>query len=335
MGLVTGLGFAGRHRGQSSGWGRNEWTTGVARGMALLACVLWLVGCTTASVPLGTKPGAPALVEQPVFRTSDGTELVVERWLPAGKPKANILLLHGFNEYTGAFAGVGEQFAKQGIAVWAFDQRGFGRSPYRGLWSSSGRMAADAREMAALLRRTDPHTPLYALGTSMGGAVALLAAGQGQLGVDGLILAAPAVWIRDTQPFYQRWSLEVAKKFVPGWSPTGEGLGVRPSDNIAMLRRIWKSPWMIRGSRMDTVYGLVDLMDQAYAAAPGVKVPVLLLYGDKDQLVPKKPTQMLWARLPKPGKTQFIQYPHGWHMLMRDLQGDKVIGDIVRWVGKP
>lgn len=293
----------------------------------------WLLSaCTTASVPLGQDKLEPSLIQQPVFRASDGTELVAQSWLPQGKVKANLLLLHGFNEYPGAFDEVGQSFAKQGVAVWAYDQRGFGRSPYRGLWSSSERMAEDAREVTKLLHKLHPQQPLYVAGTSMGGAVALLAAGSGDLAADGIILLAPAVWISETQPFYQRWSLEFAKRFTPAWSPTGEGLNIRPSDNIEMLKRIWKSPWMIRQSRIDTVAGLVELMDKSYASADKVKLPVLLLYGEKDQLVPKKPTDMLWARLPKMGKTQQIRYPNGWHMLMRDLQGAKVIHDMIQWM---
>lgn len=300
-----------------------------------LVISLWLLsGCTTASVPLGKEQIKPQLIQQPVFRASDGTELVAQQWLPKGQVKVNLLLMHGFNEYTGAFDEVGQALAKQGVAVWSYDQRGFGRSPYRGLWSSAERMAQDAQEVSAVLRQLHPKHPLYIAGTSMGGAVALLAANSESLKVDGVILLAPAVWTSETQPFYQRWSLEFAKRFTPAWSPTGESLNIRPTDNIEMLKRIWKSPWMIRQSRIDTVAGLVDLMNKSYAAAPQTKVPVLLLYGEKDQLVPKKPIEMLWTRLPKLGKTQQIRYPNGWHMLMRDLQGSKVLSDMVIWMEK-
>ena len=167
----------------------------------------------------------------------------------------------------------------------------------------------------------------------MGGAVTLLAASE-DIAADNMVLVAPAVWIRETQPFYQRWALDISKALVPGWSPTGESLKIRPTDNIPMLRRIWRSPWMVRQSRIDTVDGLVDLMDKGYAAAEQATVPALLLYGDKDELVPEKPIDMLWERLPKQGKTRQIRYENGWHMLMRDLQGQKVIDDITRWVLK-
>jgi alpha-beta hydrolase superfamily lysophospholipase len=299
--------------------------------LCLWGCALSLVACTAADFPNGKKQVTPALGQRLFLQAGDGVELPVYRWQPPGKVRGNLLLLHGFNEYSGAFAEVGEAFARQGISVWAYDQRGFGRSAHRGLWAGAERMAQDAREMAALIRKTEPDLPLTLLGMSMGGAVALLAAGE-EMAADAVVLVAPAVWTRETQPFYQRWALDVAKTIAPAWSPTGEGLKIRPSDNIAMLRRIWQSPWMIRQSRIDTVAGLVALMDKGYAAAPEMTVPVLLLYGDHDELVPEKPVNLLWERLPKQGNTRQIRYKNGWHMLMRDLQGKKVISDIVQWV---
>lgn len=300
--------------------------------LSLWGC-LSLSACSSTGFPNGTEAIKPQLGQRVFFTAGDGVELVVYRWQPSGKVRGHLLLLHGFNEYSGAFAEVGEEFARHGISVWAYDQRGFGRSPHRGLWAGAERMAQDAREMAALIRKTSGDLPLALAGMSMGGAVGLLAAGK-PVDVDALVLVAPAVWTRETQPFYQRWALDIAKTVAPSWSPTGESLKIRPSDNIAMLRRIWKSPWMIRKSRIDTVAGLVDLMDKGYAAAPAVTVPTLLLYGDKDELVPEEPVNLLWERLPKRWNTHQIRYKNGWHMLMRDLQGKKVIADIVKWLSK-
>ncbi|WP_020394709.1 alpha/beta hydrolase [Thiolinea disciformis] len=292
-----------------------------------------LSACASLQVPVGEAKQPIQLLNQPVFKASDGTLLYGNHWQPEGKARAHILLFHGFNEYAGAFDQVGKRFAKQGIAMWAFDQRGFGRSPYRGLWSSAERMAQDAREMTRLLRSTYPDTPLYVMGMSMGGAVSLLAAGRNTgLAADGLILEAPAVWTRATQPFYQRWALDFTLKFTPGWSPSGEGLKIQASDNIAMLTALGRDPWMLRKARVDTLAGLVDLMDKGFEAADEIKLPTLLLYGQKDELVPERPINLLWERLPKTSNTQQIRYENGWHMLSRDLQGDKVISDIVAWI---
>lgn len=294
-----------------------------------------LAACTqqTAVMPSSKVTATPAIVQQPMLRTSDGTELAMMHWPSDGQPQAVLLLLHGFNEWSGAFDSVGKAFAKQGIEVWAYDQRGFGRSPHRGLWSSAERMAQDAREATQQLRTIYPQLPLYVLGFSMGGTVALLAAERGKLAADGIILAAPAVWTRAHQPFYQRWAHQLALRLVPGWKPTGESLGKRPTDNRVMLKRIWKSPWMIKGARIDALDGLVSLMDKGFAAADSVTLPILLLYGDKDEIIPRRPIEKLWQRLPKTHpKTRFLQYQDGWHMLGRDLNWKAVITDIAAWI---
>ena len=144
----------------------------------VLALGGYLVGCETARFPKGKHNIKPYLELRPHFTASDGIELVAYQWLPKNQANANILLLHGFNEYSGAFNHVGQYFAKQGIRVFAFDQRGFGRSAHRGLWSSAERMAEDAREMAALIRQVEPDKPLVMVGSSMGGGCRVIGSEQ-------------------------------------------------------------------------------------------------------------------------------------------------------------
>src|SRR5215469_3729123 len=60
------------------------------------------------------------------FTAADGQVLPLRKWLPKGEVKAVLLALHGFNDYSNAFEASGEAWAKQGIATYAYDQRGFG-----------------------------------------------------------------------------------------------------------------------------------------------------------------------------------------------------------------
>src|SRR3546814_14137012 len=80
---------------------------------------------------------------------------------------------------------------------------------------------------------------------------------------------------------------------------------------------------------MDSVYGVLNLMDAALAAAPEITVPTLLLYGAQDEVVPAEPTFQFWRSLPAEAAAsrRFGYYPEGWHMLLRDLQADTVIAD--------
>jgi alpha-beta hydrolase superfamily lysophospholipase len=76
-------------------------------------------------------------------------------------------------------------------------------------------------------------------------------------------------------------------------------------------------------------------MDQALEAAWGLRHPLLVLYGEKDEVIPKKSTMEMLSRLPKEAKgtRKVVLYDNGYHMLMRDLQAETVWRDINQWIG--
>lgn len=325
----------------------------LGRPYAAVYAILFLAlagACAPRLAPPG--PGLdPTLVSAPAearlnetrFVTDDGLELPVRAWLPeavrdGGKPRAVILALHGFNDYSKAFEAAGEFWAGQGIATYAYDQRGFGAAPNRGYWAGAPAMIADLRAAVGLLRAEYPGVPLYLLGDSMGGAVILSAAGQEPpLAVEGAVLVAPAVWSRATMPALYRATLWFGAHVIPWAKVSGRGLDIQPSDNIEMLRALGRDPLVIKETRIDAIHGLVDLMDQALAAAGDLELPALLLYGEKDEVVPEDPTLRLWQNLPAAarGLQRRALYGNGYHMLLRDLQAEVVWRDIAGWIADP
>jgi alpha-beta hydrolase superfamily lysophospholipase len=249
-----------------------------------------------------------------------------------------VLALHGFNDYRNAFASVGPFLAQRGILTYAYDQRGFGATAYRGLWPGTDRLVADARQMLALIRARHPQAPIYLMGDSMGGAVLLAAYGEPeQPTAAGLILIAPAVWARVTMNPLARLGLWLAVRLRPAMTVTGEGLRITASDNREMLRAMGRDPLVIKRTRIDTIAGLTDLMDAALAAAGGVDAPTLILYGEHDEVVPRRPLCRMLETLPATAaeRQRVALYSHGYHMLTRDLQASVVLEDIAAWVLAP
>jgi alpha-beta hydrolase superfamily lysophospholipase len=295
---------------------------------------------------IGTARAAPQPNPIPRFAgtsfvAADGQVLPLRKWLPNGAVKAVILALHGFDDYSNAFEGPGEVWAHRGIATYAYDQRGFGGAPGRGLWPGRAALAADASMASQILRRRYPGVPLYLLGDSMGGAVAVVAM-TGESGtpvpdVDGVILTAPAVWGRATMDFLPRLALWGGVRLTPGLTLTGRGLEIKPSDNVAMLRALSRDPLVIKETRVDTIYGLVDLMDAAFDSAPSLDVKLLVMYGAKDEIVPKTPIRRFVGSLPPEcrHRAKLAWYTDGYHMLLRDLEGPVVAGDVASWVLAP
>jgi alpha-beta hydrolase superfamily lysophospholipase len=304
--------------------------------LALLFTLL-LGACAPQLQPPGTDSAAPRLLADRMIM-NDGVALPLRQWQPAGEPKAVILALHGFNDYSYSFDAPAKSWADAGIATFAYDQRGFGATPYRGLWAGEDRMMADLRAAASLLRARYPATPLYLLGESMGGSVVMAAAtSTDPPAANGLILAAPAIWGRDTQGPLQSGALWLAAHTVPWAELTGEGLHVHPSDNIAMLRELGRDPLVIKETRVDAIYGLVNLMDLAYDAAPRLGGRVLVLYGSREDILPGSAVVATLRRLPSDAghRPCIALYPKGYHMLLRDLDAAAVRNDIVAWIADP
>ncbi|MBL6933371.1 MAG: alpha/beta hydrolase [Rhodospirillales bacterium] len=296
--------------------------------------------CATPRIqPSGNETVTPMLHDDH-FIAEDTSRLPVRVWKPeATRPKAVLIALHGFNDYSNFFSETGDFLARRDVVTYAYDQRGFGEAPEPGLWHGIPAMSKDLRTFTALIRNRHPDTPLYLFGESMGGAVIMVTVSEARthglaLDVDGVILSAPAVWGRKTMPWYQTLALWISAHTFPGVKLTGKGLKIMASDNIEMLRALGRDPLIIKATRIDAMYGLTNLMDSALNSATNLELPLLMLYGKKDEVIPKEPTNLMLSRLPDAAKSarRVIFYDNGYHMLTRDLQAETVWRDIAQWI---
>lgn len=308
------------------------------KGLLSVLVVLLLTACEPRFGGWGTEPVEPFFSQDlTAFHTVDGLVLPLHVWTPpeGEEPQAVLLALHGLNDHAqGAYGEAAPKLADQGIVVYSYDHRGFGAAPRRGHWAGEADLVRDAVTAAQLVRQRHPDLRFILMGESMGGAIAMLALADG-VPVDGTILLAPAVWGRSVMPWYQRLALHLTVRTLPWMTFTGRGLGFRPSDNIEMLRAWAANPLVIKATRVDVLYGLSMLMDSAFHGVENLPGPLLWLYGEKDEIVPPDPTHAAAARLSAERRQRLVLYPEGWHMLLRDLQGDVVIGDVATWVLDP
>ena len=318
--------------------------TAATRFAAALAVGLLLAGCSPRILPPGPNAGAPVAprITADTYRAADGLHLPLRRWLPpdGGHVSAAIVALHGFNDYSNAFAEPAPWLAARGIAFYAYDQRGFGAAPGAGMWAGTPPMVDDLRAMLDLVRARHQGVPLYAMGVSMGAAVVLAALGEEderRLGADGVILVGPAVWGRATMPAHQTWILWLAAHTVPWLRLTAKGLDIKPSDNVEMLRALTRDPLVIKETRVDAMWGLVNLMDTALEGAARLHGQAFVLYGTRDEVIPTNAARAMLERLPPAAEDQrrIAVYDTGFHMLLRDLQGQVVWRDIAAWLADP
>lgn len=302
------------------------------RWLALAALTLALAACTPAQQPAGPATVEP-MVDAESFRMADGYRLPYRRTGP-DDPSTVVVALHGYGDYRAAWDEPAERWARAGIATYAYDQRGFGATQQPGVWAGVPTLGADARQVTALVHARHPGVPVVLMGESMGAAVIMAMLADGAPGgVSGAVLSAPAVRGRASLGPVAQGVLDFFAGAAPGLRLSGGNVQVRPSDNEAMLRSMGRDPLVQKSARVDALAGLVDLMDAAYEAAPRIRLPVLLMYGARDGLVPCEAVGNVVARFGTPPRVAL--YRNGHHMLFRDLDGPVVQHDALVWAQRP
>ena len=309
------------------------------RAAVAIAVLLVLAACA----PLKQQAGSPGAgfggprLEDRDFISFDGARLGMLHWDAPGEPWAVVVGLHGMNDYSNAFHLAADYWAREGISTYAFDQRGFGRSPHRGVWPGVALMDDDLRTFTTLIRQRFPHAIIAVAGVSMGGAVAIDAfASDPPPQADRLVLLSPAVWGWSSQPLTYRVALWSMAHTVPGLQLNPSSFitdHIRASDNTEELIRMGRDPNLLWGARMDALYGLMNLMQRGWSETGDLKIPTLYAYGAKDQIIPKTAAFHAAADLPSSDRTAY--YAAGYHLLLIDLENPKVWDDVAAFIRDP
>lgn len=306
---------------------------------ALLLALGTLAGCAPAvqrpqPVPVGFA--GPRLAEDHVV-AHDGSRLPLVRWEAPGEPWAVIVAVHGMNDYRMAWHMAGPWWAERGVTTYAYDQRGFGHAPGRGVWAGEALLTEDLRTVTALVRTRHPGAIVAVVGESLGSAVAIAAfASDRPPEADRVVLLAPAVWGWSSQPIPNRAALWAAARLLGDTAVEPPEFAVREiyaSDNLLELLRMGRDPAFLATTRFDALYGLVNMMERGSRSLSDVRAPVAYLYGGRDQVITLAPTQRALRGLPPGAREAF--YPEGRHLLVRDHEAESVMADVLAFIRDP
>lgn len=255
----------------------------------------------------------------------------------AAEPDVVIIAVHGMNDYAAAFIDAGEWWSANGATVYAYDQRGFGRSPGWMIWPSHDVMRKDLEAAVSIARMRHPGARIAVVGESMGAAVAVTTfANPDAAQPDALILSGPGFRGWGALPMAYSASLWIAAHVRPDWIVVPpEGVRIVATDNNRKLREMWFDPLVQKSNRIDSVFGVVSIMEEAdrlIARLPD-RVPTLMLYGAKDEMIPVEGVRRATAKMPPHVQTAY--YANGYHLLMNDLQAARVWGDILAFIRSP
>lgn len=271
--------------------------------------------------------------EEATFVGADGLRLACCAWWPDGvPPRGAIASVHGLGDHTELYDVVFDYFVRRGWAVHGFDLRGNGRSPgQRGHVDRWSLYREDLQRFVEHVRLSHPEK-LVLLGTSIGGAIVLEYALHHPEHLAGVAAAAPALG----RPNVPGWMLMLGRAMSRIWPTFSLETGLDLSGisrDAAALERITGDRLFHRLASARLSTELTAAGERVRAAARDFRVPVLLLHGSADRLVPPDATRML-AALADPRMVEYREYPGAYHALFADVDRQIVLSDLERWIAE-
>jgi alpha-beta hydrolase superfamily lysophospholipase len=261
-----------------------------------------------------------------------GLSLYWQAWLPRSEPRAVVALAHGGLEHGGRYAHVAARFADAGLATYAVDFRGHGRSAgRRGQIGQMSLLVDDLRRSIYLCGQQHPNTPIFVVAHSLGAMVALdYVTSCGSCDLAGLVLSGTGIDISAIPKF----QTTIAKAL----SAVAPNLGLVRLDSSlvsrdpAVAQSYDRDPLVFRGrAPVRTAAELVASAGRVTPRLESVRLPLLVAHGGADVVASPDGARMVCERACSADKTLTI-YPGLYHEIFNEPEKDAVIGDVVAWL---
>jgi len=265
------------------------------------------------------------------FRGAGGLRLFRRRWRPAEPARAVVVNIHGLGDHSGLYPTLVDFLVARGIAVHAPDLRGNGRSPgpraYVTRWDE---FREDLQRFLEVVHAEEPGRPVFLLGNSLGGLIVLEYALHHPEGLRGVIAASPPLG-RLGVPAPLMFLGRILSTLWPTFSMrTGMDLSGLARDP-AVASTVLADPLFHRVGTARLSTEVVAAIARVQAGAARFPLPLLLLHGGADRMVPPDGTRRFAAAARHPD-VRLIEYAGGYHVLFADLDRERVLGDLERWV---
>jgi alpha-beta hydrolase superfamily lysophospholipase len=265
-----------------------------------------------------------------------GLVLCGKSWARAASPRAAILIVHGLGEHSGRYAATAAVLNAAGFAVHAVDYRGHGRSEGRRVHVDDvDDYVADVRAALEEVRRRDPGVPVFLLGHSQGGLIALELALDDPAAIDGLVITSPflAVHPASRPSTLVRALARVLLRLAPRL-PLPTSIDVRVlSRDPAVGEAYARDPLVSHAASAGWLRAIGRAQRDVRAGASRLRVPTLLMASGDDRLVDAEATRQ-FAREAAPAIVEFVWWDGFYHEMLNDLGREQVLARIGDWLAK-
>jgi alpha-beta hydrolase superfamily lysophospholipase len=247
-----------------------------------------------------------------------------------------VAIAHGYGEHGERYARLAERLTAAGFKTWAPDHRGHGISEGpRGVVDRLSNAVTDLDAVVEMARAETPRGPVFLLGHSMGGAIALAYALGHQDKLAGLVLSAPATSYKDrtATPLALRAPAAVASVLVPR-APAHTIDQSNLTRDPAELQAYVDDPMIHRRPQpARTVGEMLTAFARFHSEAPTLRLPLLVVHGTADRITSPEGSRRIVERAGSADK-ELRLYDGFFHELLNEPRPDRdrVMDDIVAWL---
>ncbi|NUO52272.1 MAG: alpha/beta hydrolase [Polyangiaceae bacterium] len=270
-------------------------------------------------------------MNETTLRSTDKTEIFARFWEAKAKPRAVVLLVHGFKAHSGLYDWAGTELAERGFTTYGLDLRGHGRSAGERLWTDRfGDYVHDVHALATFARQRSPGLPVFLLGHSAGAVISCAYALEHQKDLAGFVSVSLAHQVPAPD-----FALQVLKR-LSLIAPRAHVLRLPNeafSRDAAFVDRMKADPLIERaGYPTHTVAEMVRADDCLENGDFGkITLPVFILHGTSDRVTKPHGSQRFREMCNSKDKTLRL-YEHHFHDLLNDVGKERVVSDIAQWL---
>lgn len=264
------------------------------------------------------------------FTGVGGLNIFTRSWQSDGTPRAVMVIVHGFNSHSGQYLWAAEQLIKNGIAVYALDLRGRGRSEGERFYVEKIEdFTDDVQTLVKTAKSENPNLPVYMLGHSAGGVTACVYALDHQSEIDGLICESFA---------FELPVPDIVLTFLKGLSyitPHTHVFSLKNKDfsrDSAVVESM-NNDIFIKGESQpaQTAKTMINASARLAEEFPRITLPVLILHGTADKATKPSGSQHFYEQTGSTDKTLKLYEGH-FHDLLNDVDKEVVMSDIQSWI---
>jgi acylglycerol lipase len=271
-----------------------------------------------------------SVVLEETIEGATGLNIFVRSWRPDGKIRGVVVIVHGFNAHSGRYLWVAEQFAGSGLAVYALDLRGRGKSDGERYYVDTfGDYVSDVASLMTLVKSREPGLPVFLLGHSAGGVVACLSTLEHQSDLAGLICESFAFQVPAPD-----FALAVLKG-ISDLVPHAHVLRLRNEDfsrDPAVVQAMNDDPLIANEVQpIKTVAEMARADERLKKEFPLIALPLLIIHGTADKATRPSGSQLFYDTAGSADKT--LKFYEGYfHDLLNDIGKEAVMSDIKGWI---